>query len=414
MDVDRRYWFPVQRCGSGTHIQSIFFPGLCFVLLLLTVLPACTEELLVNSYYGHYDASRKKPGFPSESLTGPKTEEWHPVKPAKAYHIGILLPHLNDSYWATANFGIVSHSRKLGVRITVYLAGSYVDLGNQRSQLKALYERDKVDGIVLASVDYSKMDPFVAEADRAGIPVVALINDIYAPAIKAKSMVSFHEMGYKAGEYVVRQAGGKDCTVAFLPGPRESGWASDTYRGFLEAVNGLKEVRQNIRVFPPLYGDTRPDVQQMRLDDLNKKEHHGVDFIVGNAVAAVEAVSYLKRHRKIHPQAQIVASYLTDTVFEQIQKGRILAAPSDQIISQCRIALDMMVRILNGERAGYDFPFRASALIPLLTADTIDRYEYEKLFGDQDFQPVYSEFRHFPPASGLPGYIGDGAMKPRQ
>lgn len=369
----------------------------CIAFLLWTAL-ARTEELPVNSYYGHYDASQKKRGFPSASLTGPKTETWSSVRPARAYHLGILLPHLNDSYWATVNYGIVSYARKLGLRLTVYLAGAYTDLGNQRSQLQTLVTRDKTDGIILASVDYEKMDPFVAEADRAGVPVVGLINDIYAPAIEAKSMVSFHEMGYKAGEHVMRHAGNKDFTVAFFPGPRESGWASDTYHGFLAAVDGLKAAWQNVTIFPPQYGDTRHDVQQMRLDTLNKTQFHGVDYIVGNAVAADEAVSYLAGHRQIHPNAKVVATYLTATVYEQIEKGHILAAPSDQIISQCRIAVDMMVRILNGEKAGIDFPFRASALIPLITTETIGRYEYENLFGERGFLPVYSDFRSSRPA----------------
>jgi periplasmic protein TorT len=372
-----------------SYVASLFLP--CSITY--------AQDLTVNSYYGQYDASRKKPGFPSESLTGPQTEQWITTLPARQYHIGVLLPHLNDSYWETANFGIINHGRKLGLRITVYLAGAYTDLGNQRSQLANLVSQDQTDGVILASVDYKKMDPFVAEAEKAGVPVVALINDIYAPAIKAKSMVSFYEMGYKAGVYVLKHARQHDFSVAFFPGPRESGWAADTYHGFLQAIAEKNERRQNIRVFPALYGDTRRDVQQMRLDVLNKTDYHGVDYIVGNAVAAVEAVSYLEKHRDIHPKAQIVATYLTATVYEQIQKGRILAAPSDQIISQSRIALDMMVRILNGERAGDDFPFRVSALIPLITTENVDNYEYEKLFGDRHFQPVYSEFNHFIPTA---------------
>ena len=377
--------------GKGTAVAVVFL-----VLFFQTFLPARGGELLVKSYYGRYDAARNRPGFPAENLTGPWTEAWGEVRPAGKFHIGVLLPHLNDPYWATANFGIITRAAELGVEITLYLAGAYTDLGNQRSQLRALYERDKVDGVILASVDYQKMDPFVAEADLAGVPVVALINDIFAPAIKAKSMVSFHEMGYEAGEFVLRRAAGQDISVAFFPGPQDSGWAPATYRGFLAAVESLKAAGQTIRILPPLYGDTRPDVQQMRLDALNKAENRNIDYIVGNAVAAVEAVSYLDRHRRFHPRARIVASYLTAAVFEQIERGEILAAPSDQIVSQCRIALDMMVRILNGERPGIDFPFHAAPLIHLVTVDNIGAYGYESLFGARNFQPVYKIFKQPP------------------
>lgn len=386
------YRLSIQHNSSTDYPWHSFFPWLCVLTLFLIPQPALTKELIVNSYYGQYDANLKQPGFPSASLAGPKTEKWLSVKPARHYHIGVLLPHLNDSYWETTNYGLVAHARELGLKITVYLAGSYINLGNQSSQLKVLINRDKVDGIILGSVDYTKMDPFIEEAALSGIPVVALINDVYAPAITAKSMVSFHEMGYKAGEFIMQHAGNRDLRVAFLPGPQESGWAPDTFDGFRQAISALQTEGQQIDIFPPLYGDTRQDVQQMRLDILNKKEYAGVDYIVGNAVAAVEAVAYLKKHDDIHPNAKIVATYLTSKVFGQIENGLILAAPSDQIVSQCHIAVDMVVRSLNGEKAGSDFPFRASPLIPLITTGNIRQFFYEALFGNRDFQPVYTEF----------------------
>lgn len=357
---------------------------------------ACSDELWVNSYYGRYDASQKRRGFPSASLTGPKTEVWCSERAAREYHIGVLLPHLNDTYWETADYGIVTHARRLGVRVTVFLAGSYMDLGNQKDQLRHLYRSEGVDGVILASVDYHKMDQFIAEADREGIPVVALINDVLAPTVKAKAMVSFFDMGYKAAEAVLHDAGGRSITVAFFPGPQESGWAADTFQGFLEGLARHKLPGQHIRILPPLYGDTRQDVQQMRLDVLSKRQNHGVDYIVGNAVAAVEAVAYLERNRASHPGAKIVATYLTATVFREIRMGKILAAPSDEIIAHCRIALDMMVRILNGEKAGRDFPFRASAMIPLLTTANVHSFDAVRLFGESGFQPVYSPYRPEP------------------
>ena len=396
--------------------RTIIAIGTLFLLFICcgfsTALPAwsdCSDGLQVNSYYGHYDASQKRRGFPSASLTGPKKELWCTVPPAREYHIGVLLPHLNDTYWETADYGIITHARRLGVRVTVFLAGSYMDLGNQKDQLRHLYRREGVDGVILASVDYHKMDQFVAEANREGVPVVALINDVLAPTVKAKSMVSFFDMGYKAAEAVLRDAGGRNITVAFFPGPQESGWAADTFQGFLEGLARHKSVGQHIRIHPPLYGDTRQDVQQMRLDVLSKRQNHGVDYIVGNAVAAVEAVAYLERHRDSHPGAKIVATYLTATVFREIRNGKILAAPSDEIISQCRIALDMMVRILNGEEPGRDFPFRAAAMIPLLTTANVHSFDAERLFGESGFQPVYSRYR--PEAS--PEQDGNGSLPDR-
>ena len=359
--------------------------ALCF----LSVSVADANEIIVNSYYGKYDANKKKAGFPSESLEGPVTEKWITPKPKRNYHIGVLFPHLKDSYWVAANYGIITHAKELGVKITLHTAGAYIKFGDQREQLRSLAKKTKADGIILASVDYTKMDRFVAEVTDSGVPVIELINDITAPAIKAKALVSFFEMGYKAGKYVVKDSGGKDIRVAFFPGPRKSGWAPETYEGFMSAVSEHKKAGQKITVLEPSYGDTRPDVQLMRLEHcLNKPENFDIDYIVGCAVAAVEAVKYLNKNREKHPKARIVSTYITITVYEQINKGKIIASPSDQTIVQCIMALDMMVRLLNGEQPGKDFPFRSGPVIPVITKDNIGEYSYEYLFGEKDFAPV--------------------------
>jgi len=372
--------------------MTAIFYAVSFWSWILLAGVAGAQPLLVNSYYGTYDAASKTPGLAAKSLTGPKTENWRTSAPAKRYHIGVLFPHLQDPYWRTANYGIVSYARKLGLQITLYTAGAYIDFGNQRAQMLGLICNRRVDGILLVAVDYTKLDPCVAKADRAGIPVVGLINDIHAPAIRAKSAVSFFDMGYQVGRYILRHARGADCKIALFPGPENTGWAPDTVPGFAAALTDGKGARQQIVVLKPLYGDTRPDVQRMRLDMLQRKENHQVDYIVANAVAAVEAIGFLNKHRDIQPRAKIVSTYITDPVYDQIKKGSILAAPSEQALSQCRIGLDMIVNILNGDIAGQDFPFRAAPLIPMITADNIDRHDYEALFGPKGFEPVYEHF----------------------
>ena len=362
------------------------------ITLLLVSRPGHAQEIPINGYYGRYDAQQKTVGFPSRSFPAPRSETWRPAIPDKSYHIGVLLPHLKDSYWLAADYGIVTRMRELGLRLTLYTAGAYINFGNQRAQLKHLSEVDRVDGIILASLDYQKMDPFVAAVADAGIPVVGLINDIRAAKISAKSMVSFYDMGHLAGEFVCADAPAGDIRIAFFPGPTQSGWAPDTYAGFLAAIERLRTTGRRVTVLPPLYGDTRPDVQRMRLGTLNREDNRGIDYIVGNAVAAVEAVGYLEAHRGLHPKAKIVATYLTPTVYTQIEKGLIQAAPSDQTVSQCRIAVDMVVKLLNGQRAGVDFPFRAAPHIPLITSRNIARFPYEDLFGERGFTPVSDPF----------------------
>lgn len=54
------------------------------------------------------------------------------------------------------------------------------------------------------------------------------------------------------------------------------------------------------------------------------------------------------------------------------------------------MAVDMLVRTLNGEKPGRDFPFRSGPFIPMITPDNIVRYPYEGLFGPRDYEPVFT------------------------
>ncbi|MCP3922009.1 MAG: TMAO reductase system periplasmic protein TorT [Desulfobacterales bacterium] len=367
------------------YLSSIFI-----LAFLLTSSMTKAEEILVKSYYGKYDVGTKEVGVPAKSLNNPLIQKWISPTPKKNYHIGVMFPHLEDSFWITANYGIISHAKKIGVKITLYSAGGYIFLGNQRSHLIKLQKEDNVDGIILASVAYKKMDGFVQEVNDKGVPVIALINDIHAPSIKAKSVVSSYDIGYMAGEFVVKDSKNKDIKVAVFPGPKRSGWADEQYKGFVSAISELKKSNQKITLSTTKYGDTRPSVQALRIK-YGLGKHHNIDYVVGNAIAAIEAVKYLEKNRDTQPNAKIVSTYITDVVYEHIKEGSIKAAPSAQIISQCKVALDMMIRLLNGEEAGKDFPFLTTPIIPIITAENITQFNYEKLFGKRNFNPIFKK-----------------------
>ena len=153
----------------------------------------------VNSYYGIYDVKTKKPGRPAASLTGPKVENWTPPQKAnKPYTIGVSFPHLKDPYWLAVDYGIISEAKRLGIGVSLVAAEGYTDLAKQVSQVENLAQQG-VDGIILGSISYTSLDPVVEEIDKKGIPVVEVINDIQAPAIRGKALVSFFDMGYHAG-----------------------------------------------------------------------------------------------------------------------------------------------------------------------------------------------------------------------
>lgn len=356
------------------------------VILLFFTSLLFSQEFNVKSYYGTYDASKKVSGHPSTNLSKSVIEKWNFSQKSKNYKIAVLVPHLKDPYFLSVNYGILQQANKNNISFKLYEAGGYNHLGDQRKQFyKAL--KDKVDGIILASISYDKLDHDISKAKSMGIPVVEVINDIQAQEIGAKSLVSFYEMGYTVGVYIAKIAKEDKKTVAFLPGPKGSGWAPDTFNGFKAALKDNK--KNNIVVFEPLFGDTGEQIQSTlvkRAFHFNKE----IDYLVGNAVMAQVAPDVLKSHNNTH--TKVFSTYIIPQVYELILEGKIVASPADKTAMQAMIAVDMLQKILDGKVAGKDFPFRAGPVIPIVTTENIKIFEYKELFGKERFEATFSNY----------------------
>ncbi|BCS89158.1 TMAO reductase system periplasmic protein TorT [Pseudodesulfovibrio sediminis] len=364
-----------------------------FLFLSLIPTPAEAQEtawwpLQVKSYYGRYDTRQKQAGHASASLNSPKLEEWVPPPPPDTpITLGVCLPHMKDAYWVALNFGIIDEARRLGVGIRLVEAGGYDNLQTQISQMRQL-ERDGVDAIILSAISYTDNNQSIARTVARSIPVIEVVNDVLAPAVTAKAMVSFYEMGYFAGEFVAEQAetaGLQSVSIAFFPGPAGSGWAPESLIGFKEAMRhfpGPVEIRDVV------WGDTGHDTQR-KLIEWSQEKTGPVDYIVGNAVAAAEAPAALARLGR-QGTTQVVSTYITPTLYDSLSRGDVAASPSDLTIFQGRMAVDMCVRVLRGEIPGKDFPFRSGPFSPMITPDNIASYPYEGLFGPRGYVPIFN------------------------
>lgn len=348
--------------------------------------PTTAEELWeVASYYGTYDVSTKQPGRPAASLQGPKIEKWTRPTPKRPYLIGVSFPHLKDPYWLAVDYGIVDEAQILGVGIELLAAQGYNDLTGQINQVENLANRDDIEGIILAAISYASQDQLVTDSVKnKKKPVIEVINDIQAPDIMAKALVSFYDMGYAAGEFVAKDSGGQEVTVVFLPGPAGSGWAPDTVDGFQAAVE--EKVPGKVKILDVKWGDTGKDVQVSLLED-TLNAYPDVTYIVGNAFAADAAPDILATRAK---KPKIVSTYIIPPLYDKIAEGKVAAAPTDFTALQGRMAVDMMVRILNGEKPGVDFPFRSGPIIKVVTSQNYREFKYEDMFGPRDFRPVFS------------------------
>jgi len=142
----------------------------------------------------------------------------------------------------------------------------------------------------------------VAEIRKKNVPVIDVINGMSSPELSAKSLVSFGEMGAKAGEFLAKRhpAGSPKVKVGWFPGPAGAGWVEAGNKGFLDAIKGSA-----IEVVETKYGDTGKEVQSKLVED-TLEAHPDIAYIVGTAVTA-EAAIPIVRTRGLQDKVKIVS-----------------------------------------------------------------------------------------------------------
>ena len=271
-------------------------------------------------------------------------------KAEKRWNICVSIPHLKDAYWLAVNFGLVDEARRLGVNLAIYEAGGYDRLEVQRQQVEECLadgiNGQPANGLILSAIDADGLNDLVTATHARGIPVLDLINGITSPNITARAAVTYYDSGFQAGKYLQARLppDSGEIKVAWFPGPEGAAWVEAGDRGFNAAV-----ADSNIRIVATRKGDTGKATQtkliEAVLDELADAATTQLDYIVGTTVSAEAAVSVLRR-RGLDRDIGVLAYYYGPGVHQGIRRGTIIAAPADSNVVQARMAVDMMVRIL--------------------------------------------------------------------
>ena len=356
----------------NTGLQGFGFAIILLALaLLLTAPPAAAGEAswALETWATPFDYRS-----PSRRI------DYRPLERAsKKWRICASYPHLKDSYWLSVNYGMVQEARRLAVRLQVVEAGGYPNLSRQIDQIRDCTSKG-ADILVVGTVSFAGLTDTILEvAER--IPVVAVVNDIADPGIRAKAGVSWITMGRSIGEYLAKlhPKGSPAVTVAWFPGPKGSGWVPFVEEGFRGAL-----AESSAEIVLTKYGDTGREIQLILIEEA-LEERPGVDYIVGSAVTAEAAISVL-RARGLSDRIKILADYFTHAVYRGIKRGRIVAAPTDFPVLQGRLGIDQAVRILEG-----DLSIRhAGPAIEVVDAESLARIGSEESLAPFWFKPTFT------------------------
>jgi periplasmic protein TorT len=297
------------------------------------------------------------------------------------WRIRVFIPHLKDAYWLGVNYGLIDEARRLGVSLSIFEAGGYDQLEVQRRQIEdALNE--KPDGIIIGAISQDGLNDLVARAADVEIPVLDLINGISSKKIAARAAVSFWDMGYQAGSYLRRlqERGGAPLKLAWFPGPFGAGWVAAGNDGFRESIDGSA-----IQIMDTKFGDTGSAAQGKLVEEVLDRFPGEINCIAGTAVTAEAAVKILRR-RGLTDKITTVAYYYGPGVHRGIRRGDIAAAPSDLTVAQARIAVDVMVRMLEKK----DHFKHVAPRVTVVDRDNVRTWDASTTLAPRGFRPIFS------------------------
>jgi protein TorT len=367
-----------QRLNAEPWMAKVFptkivFSGIGLLMAISVMLPAALAGRQ-ESYQVELPATNGNPDRKNRVI------EYTPLEKAdRDWSICAAFPHMKDSYWLAVNFGLSSEVKRLGVQMRLYEAGGYDNLPVQIQQIQTCAGQG-ADGVIIGAISYDGLDALVARLHRQGIPVVDLVNGMSSDKIAAHSLVSFEEMGLRAGEYIARlhPRGSRPAKVAWFPGPQAAGWVQDGERGFRRALSGSAAEIVAVR-----YGDTGRTVQTALIRQV-LDARADIDYIAGTAVTAGAAVRIL-RSRGLNDRIKVVSYYFTPEVYREIKRGHILCAPTDSPVIQGRIAVDQMVRILEHK----PLIKRVGPHIYVIDKNNVGRFDRETSLAPSGFRATY-------------------------
>jgi protein TorT len=320
-----------------------------------------------------------QPPFNSERQRVPRN--YVPLTHAtRPWHVCVSIPHLKDDYWMAVNFALIQEATRLGVRLDLFEAGGYEYLQTQKRQIAECVSSG-AQAVILGAISANGLNDLIARCADRNIPVVDLINGVSSPAVAARVGADFYDMGRAAGDYLktVTSRIDKPVRVAWFPGPKGAGWVSVGDQGFRDAVNGT-----NITIVETRFGDTGVD-EQTRLVKAVLYQHKDIDYLVGTAVTAEAAVQVL-RERRLSERIKVIAYYFGAGVHRGIRRHAIVAAPTDQPGLQTKLAVDVVVRILEKK----DYPKHLSAPVLLVDGSNVARFDVDSSLAPPGFRRIFS------------------------
>lgn len=319
---------------------------------------------------------------PFNTLRQRSQQTYTPLEQASdSWNICVVIPHLKDAYWLAVNYGLIAEARRLGVGLSLYEAGGYEHLAVQREQIEQCLE-DGFDGLIISAIAQHGFDDLLQRAVDDGVPVLDLINGMASTNISARVAVDFWDAGALAGGFIRQRHANDDAVVhvAWFPGPDGAAWVAAGDAGFRHAI-----ADSSVEIIATRYGDTGRLTQSQLIEEVLAQDSVEVDYVVGTAVTADAASDVLRKHG-LADRVEVLAYYYSPGVHNGLRRGNIVAAPSDQQALQARLAVDVMVRMLEKR----DYLKHVAPRPVLIDSSSLRQWDSSTTLAPRGFRAIFS------------------------
>ena len=295
----------------------------------------------------------------------------------KPWKICALVPHLKDAYWIGIDYGLMEHAQALNINLELFEANSYYGVSRQLEQLEHCVRAD-YDAILLGAVAPDILSFYSKKIDK---PIIALVNQINSQRVKTRVGVNWYQMGAMVGDFIKQHTKG-NIDIALLTGPKKVGGSNWVEQGVRASI---KNSHVDIKVIR--HADNNRNLHRKQLQ-LQLKEFVP-DYIVGSAVAIEASVSLLKQ-KNLTGQVKLVSTFLSPATLRGLYRNKVIYANDDQVVLQGKLAIDVIVRELEGAEAFGDIgpkiigldasaPKQSTLINSLAPADFYPKYRVSAL-----------------------------------
>ncbi len=282
------------------------------------------------------------------------------VKVGKEIVLGYSTPALNNTFWIRVTNGIKEECNKRGVKVIITDAQD--NPNKQLNDVEDLIQK-KVDTLLISPYESDPVVPAVQSANRANIPVI--IVDIGTSGGEYASLIISDNIkgGRLAGEYMVKALQGKG-KVAHIQCQLGAVNAQKRGQGFEETLKGT-----GVKVVVKRPANSRRDLAMQVMEDILQR-HPDLDGVFAQndemALGALQAIEAAGKLGKI----KVIGFDGNKDALEAIKKGKMLATIAQQPEEMGKMAVDIALKVLRGEKVEKDIyvPVR------LVTKENVDEF----------------------------------------